>query len=133
MKRYDMKPCDIRNPDDLTYGDYVGYDEAQAEMDIMRSALSLMNKTAEVMHKEIDALKAENTKMKGLLEDMAFVDDSLAFYVDSPERLAELLADDQLGDDKELTIGVAINHPSRLMRVWLTGGEDRIVNWEWVE
>ena len=82
---------------------------------------------------ERDALKAENTKMKGLLEDMAFVDDSLAFYVDSPERLAELLADDQLGDDKELTIGVAINHPSRLMRVWLTGGEERKLNWEWVK
>ena len=64
MKRYDIKPCDIRNPDDLTYGDYVGYDEAQAEMDIMRSALSLMNKTAEVMHKEIGALKAELAALK---------------------------------------------------------------------
>lgn len=30
MKRYDFKPNTIRNPDDLTYGDYVEYDEAHA-------------------------------------------------------------------------------------------------------
>ena len=110
--------------------EYVRADIHEAEIDVTQTALRLMNKTAEVMHKEIDALKDENTKMKGLLEDMEFVDDSLAFYVDSPERLAELLADDQLGDDKELTTGVAINHPSKLMLIWLTGGEERELNWE---
>ena len=111
MKRFNVNENGMICRDD-ELGKWVRYDEAKAE---------------------IDALKAENTKMKGLLEDMEFVDDSLAFYVDSPERLAELLADDQLGDDKELTTGVAINHPSKLMRIWLTGGEERELNWEWVK
>ena len=131
MKRYHVKDGGWGYEADD--GLWVDYDDAMAEINATQTALSLMNKTAEVMHKEITALKAENTKMKGLLEDMEFVDDSLAFYVDSPERLAELLADDQLGDDKELTTGVAINHPSKLMRVWLTGGEERELNWEWVK
>lgn len=50
MKRYDFKPNTIRNPDDLTYGDYVEYDEAHA------------------IEQERDALKAELALAKELLE-----------------------------------------------------------------
>ena len=42
MKRYDFKPNTIRNPDDLTYGDYVEYDEAHAieqERDALKARL----------------------------------------------------------------------------------------------
>ena len=36
-------------------GDYVYADDAMAEINATQTALSLMNKTAEVMHKEITA------------------------------------------------------------------------------
>ena len=66
MKRYKLIPSpsgtQIVKSDD---GDLVYYDEAQAEIDSLQCALSLMNKTAEAMHKEIDALKAELTALKG--------------------------------------------------------------------
>ena len=68
-----------------------------------------------------------------LLSDLEFVDDNCTFYAHSPERLAELLAEDQLGDNGDMTTGVAIKHRGKIMRIWLTGGEDRIVNWEWVK
>ena len=52
----------------------------------------------------------------------------------TPELLAEEFANDQLDYDEEKTIGVKVNSsfPDREMRVWLTGGEDREVHWEWV-
>ncbi len=71
-------------------------------------------------------------KSEQLISDLEFVDDSCIFYAHSPERLAELLADDQLADNEAMATGVAIKHPGKDMRVWLTGGKDREVHWEWV-
>ena len=50
-----------------------------------------------------------------------------------PDDFAAMQADG-MGDDQETTmdVQVASRLPDRKMRVWLTGGEDRIVNWEWV-
>ena len=57
MKRYHVKDgCWGYEADD---GLWVDYDGAMAEINATQTALSLMNKTAEVMHKEITALKAE--------------------------------------------------------------------------
>ena len=70
MKRYKLIPSpsgtQIVKSDD---GDLVYYDEAQAEIDSLQCALSLMNKTAEAMHKEINQLKAKLALAKELLED----------------------------------------------------------------
>ncbi len=36
MKRYDVKPDQIRNPDNFTYGDFVKYDEAMEVIESLR-------------------------------------------------------------------------------------------------
>ena len=58
----------------------------------------------------------------------------LGFIGKTPDLLAEAFANGQLDWDEEKTIGVEVNSslPVREMRVWLTGGEGRKVNWEWV-
>ena len=50
------------------------------------------------------------------------------------DSLADIIAD-ELSDNDETTeeVQVAVSLPDRKMRVWLTGGEDRVVHWEWVE
>ena len=62
MKRYHVKDGGWGYEADD--GLWVDYDDAMAEINATQTALSLMNKTAEVMHKEIDALKAELAAMK---------------------------------------------------------------------
>jgi len=57
MKRYHVK--DGVWGYEADDGLWVDYDDAMAEINATQTALSLMNKTAEVMHKEITALKAE--------------------------------------------------------------------------
>ena len=58
MKRYDFS-YDYANRYEDDKGSWVLYDEAQAEVDALQSALNLMNKTAEVIHKETEKLKAD--------------------------------------------------------------------------
>ena len=78
MKRYDFKPNTIRNPDDLTYGDYVEYDEAHAieqERDALKARLDehihaydanlwLLGKENCDLKAEIAALKAPPKTLK---------------------------------------------------------------------
>ena len=49
------------------------------------------------------------------------------------QGMAESIADN-LQDDDETAEGIhcAVRLSGRTMRVWLTGGEDREVHWEWV-
>ena len=53
---------------------------------------------------------------------------------DDPECLAEIVADTLCnGMEHTIDVQIATLLPNRKMRVWLTGGEDREVHWEWVE
>ena len=64
MKRYDFNPNTIRNPDELTYGDYVEYDEAQAEIDALAAKNSMAHILIQDRDAEIDALKSELAALK---------------------------------------------------------------------
>ena len=50
------------------------------------------------------------------------------------DSLVDIIAD-ELSDNDETTeeIQRAARLPNRKMRIWLSGGEDRVVHWEWVE
>ena len=54
---------------------------------------------------------------------------------EEPWEIADQYADEHLDNDGQgvIEVQVATRLPDRKMRVWLTGGEERELNWEWVK
>ena len=92
----------------------------------MREMVCVALKTQEMAKELLERREAEQKNLmcwrKGYPEEGGWED-----------SVAEAIAD-ELSEDGETSeeLQLAARVPDRKMRVWLTGGEDRVVNWEWV-
>ena len=96
--------------------------------------LRRISKIEEISAHDIFEMAQELLQRREADKYIYYEEHDLGFIGKTPDLLAEAFANDPLDWDEEKTIGVEVNSsfPVREMRVWLTGGEDRKVNWEWV-
>ena len=104
--------------------------EKAANIDVAHPDENVMVRAAYIKEMAQELLERREAEQKNLMcwrkdypEEGGVCEDSLAYIIA-----------DELSDNDETTeeIQLAVRLPNRKMRVWLTGGEDRIVNWEWV-